>query len=78
MDSMNISSWIPVEERLPNEQEFKKACSLRSIFAEFIVMIDGSEKPTTLDYCKDGTWMDEFGTEYNVIAWMPLPEPYRK
>ena len=80
MDEVNDtnvpSNWIPCSERLPNEEEFIKAYC-RNIYAvEFIVMIKGATLPTTL-YFKNGSWTDMEGNYYNVVAWQPLPEPYR-
>ena len=65
--------WISVEERLPEEppEEVDDEDNLE----EYIVMIEGAERPTTLRYAGDGTWWEE-GTYYPVIAWRPLPEPY--
>lgn len=65
--------WIPVEERLPEvPKELEDAhCP------EFNVMIKGAEKSTTLKYSWDGAWFDDSGNVYNVIAWQPLPEPYK-
>ena len=66
--------WIPVNDRLPEEppEEVDDEDNLE----EYIVMIEGAERPTTLRYAGDGTWWEE-GTYYPVIAWRPLPEPYR-
>lgn len=44
---------------------------------EYIVTIRGASESTTLKYSPDGTWFDENGYVYDVIAWRPLPEPYR-
>lgn len=65
--------WISVEERLPEEppEEVDDEDNLE----EYIVMIEGAERPTTLRYAGDGTWWED-GTYYPVIAWRPLPEPY--
>ena len=65
--------WIPVEERLPEvPKELEDAhCP------EFNVTIKGAEKATTLKYSWDGAWFDDNGNVYNVIAWQPLPEPYK-
>ena len=65
--------WIPVNDRLPEEppEEVDDEDNLE----EYIVMIEGAERPTTLRYAGDGTWWEE-GTYYPVIAWRPLPEPY--
>ena len=70
------SNWIPCSERLPNEEEFIKAYCRNSYAAEFIVMIKGATLPTTL-YFKNGSWTDMKGNYYNVVAWQPLPEPYK-
>lgn len=70
--------WIPVEKRLPNEKEFIKEYRRNHHAAEFIVMIEGATLPTTLYYLKDTkSWVDENQNYYRVVAWQPLPEPYR-
>ena len=65
--------WIPVNDQLPEEppEEVDDEDNLE----EYIVMIEGAERPTTLRYAGDGTWWED-GTYYPVIAWRPLPEPY--
>lgn len=70
------NNWIPCSERLPSEEEFIKAYCRNSYAAEFIVMIKGATLPTTL-YFKNGSWTDMKGNYYNVVAWKPLPEPYK-
>lgn len=80
MDEVNDtnvpSNWIPCSERLPSEEEFIKAYCRNSYAAEFIVMIKGATLPTTL-YFKNGSWTDMKGNYYNVVAWQPLPNPYK-
>ena len=68
--------WIPVEERLPVVQKDLDDDD----FPEFNVTIEGgAKKATTLNYSPaDGTWFDDLGNVYSVIAWRPLPEPYRE
>lgn len=68
--------WIPVSERLPNEDEFIKSYRRNKYAAEFIVMIKGANRPTTLYFTHDGWWTDNMKDRYDVTAWMPLPEPY--
>ena len=69
----NADGWIPVEKKLPEVQE-----GLEDMYSpEFNVTIKGAERATTLKYSWYGTWFDDYGTVYNVIAWQPLPEPYR-
>ena len=78
---MNIISehmndgWISVEERLP---EISRTPEEDDECPEFNVTIRGAEEATTLKYSPaDGTWFDDNGYVYDVIAWRPLPEPYR-
>lgn len=68
------AGWIPVEEDLPPEPP--EYVDDEDDLKEYIVMIDGAEMPTILKYAGDGTWWED-GTYYPVIAWRPLPEPYR-
>lgn len=66
-------SWIPVSERLPEVPE-----GTEDVYCpEFNVTIKDASKATTLKYAPDGTWFDDSGEVYNVMAWQPLPEPYR-
>lgn len=70
------SNWIPCSERLPNEIEFQEAYCRNKYAAEFLVTIKGATRPTTL-YFKNNSWFDEERNYYNVVAWQPLPEPYK-
>ena len=68
--------WISVEERLP---EISRTPEEDDECPEFNVTIRGAEEATTLKYSSaDGTWFDDNGYVYDVIAWRPLPEPYRQ
>ena len=66
--------WIPAKKALPPEPP--EYVDDEDDLEEYIVMIDGAERPTTLRYAGDGTWWED-GTYYPVTAWRPLPEPYR-
>ena len=66
--------WIPVEERLPEVPEGTED----DYCPEFNVTIKGAVQATTLKFAPDGTWFDDFGEVYSVIAWQPLPEEYRE
>ena len=73
---INIPSnngWIPVSERLPEVPEGTEDDDC----PEFNVTIKGADKATTLKYAPDGTWFDDSGEVYKVVAWKPLPEPYK-
>lgn len=75
-DGLNANRWIPVEERLPEEDEY-----ILLSFANFILPAigryeknnDGSGNFYLGD--KDKTLLS-YGLFVN--AWMPLPEPYRE
>lgn len=62
--------WIPCSERLP---EYGTKCLVTYALHEHNDCI------VTISYCyvqKEGFWSDRpFG--HKVIAWMPLPEPYK-
>lgn len=70
------SNWIPCSERLPNEIEFQEAYCRNQYAAEFLVTIKGATRPTTL-YFKNNSWFDEQRDYYKVVAWQPLPAPYK-
>lgn len=80
MDEINDtnapSNWIPCSERLPNEIEFQEAYCRNQYAAEFLVTIKGATRPTTL-YFKNNSWFDEGRNYYKVVAWQPLPAPYK-
>lgn len=63
-----VGEWIPVSEKLPeSDDDVIVTCkSCRT-----------GKKFTSTDYrnCKTGEW-SYFGRD--VIAWQPLPEPYRE
>ena len=84
-------AWIPCSERLPEEHDsiFKKYkgtdkwdnAMFESISGEVIVTVefeDGTRKTMT-SYTTDGKWSceKEYRIKMKVIAWCPLPEPYK-
>lgn len=80
IDSKN--NWVPCSERLPNEEERKESAldyNNPELYAsEFIVMISGALRPTSLLLTHDDIWIDEmWEQEYDVVAWRMLPEPYK-
>ena len=75
--ALKEQDWIPCSERLPNEEERQEAYLRSDHASEFIVMIKGGTRPTTLLLTHDDQWMDENRMCYKVLAWMPLPTPYK-
>lgn len=64
------AGWIPVEKRLPEEDGF------------YIATIDGEiagqeESFVGLAEFEDDFWVDDDIDYKCIIAWRPLPEPYR-
>lgn len=73
--------WISVNEKLPPEP-VKQVDTLDKIMeaieaeelVEYLVVIDGAEKATTLYYTGDGEFFDAVTQDlYPVIAWEELP-----
>lgn len=54
--------WIPVEERLPKDQQ------------TVIAFGPGVNEPEALEFF-EGDWFDETGPVMDITHWMPLPEP---
>lgn len=69
--------WIPVEERLPEVDEDTEETIEDDDCPEYIVTIRGASESTTLKYSPDGTWFDQNGYVYDVIAWRPMLDVYR-
>lgn len=72
-DEEENDGWISVSERLPEVPEGTEDDDC----PEFNATIKGADKATTLKYAPDGTWFDDSGEVYKVVAWKPLPEPYK-
>lgn len=66
-------NWILASEHLPEVPEGTEDDDC----PEFNVTIKGADKATTLKYSPDGTWFDDSGEVYQVVAWKPLPDPYK-
>ena len=73
--------WIPVDERLPMRTFDEK---INESYQKYLVFIDGVDgwdiDIAVYDFWNDKKWReahDGYGEIENVIAWCPLPEPYR-
>ena len=78
------SDWIPVTERLP-EEYCECLATYRTVDMQEFMDILEYEPSYEFDYEKGrfkGEWLfatdDERFTDGEVIAWMPLPEPYKE
>ena len=78
MDEMNNDDWITVEERLPKETE-KEYYPVMYVTTSYGVVAWGFYR------VKDEQWylyndiMEEFESVENnkIVAWQPLPKPYK-
>ena len=82
--------WIPCSERLPEEHDsmfatlkgtskwndamFEKASDDVNVTVEFE---DGTRKTKTM-HTVDGEWKNDSFINMEIIAWRPLPEPYKE
>ena len=77
-----VGEWIPCSERLPEmHREDMEAEGEYYMISNPVIVTDGqqiyiAEYEADMDY-RYG-WHSLDGEDYdNIIAWMPLPEPYR-
>lgn len=73
---MSLSEWIRCDEKLPQyTDEYNVTVGVASEFGYF-------EKVTTLRFerikGKEPKWITHKNEVYRVIAWMPLPSPYKE
>lgn len=66
--TVEIPRWIPVEERMPDNED-KVLCCTETKRGDRNIVIGYYIK-------ESGYWA--CGMNSNVIAWMPLPEPYKE
>lgn len=59
------NKWIPISEKLPKKGVQVLCCNKH-----------GSVFTSCITYRVSGSGIPHFGQHYDVIAWMPLPEPY--
>lgn len=72
--------WIPCSERLPEEDHWLGG-SGRQFSDEVMVSVanyDDEDIWIDISQTIDGQWALELPSHCEIIAWIPLPEPYTK
>ena len=72
--------WIPCSERLPEEDNWLGG-SGRQFSDEVLVSVVNYDNEDIWIYISqtiDGEWALELPSHFKIIAWMPLPEPYKE
>ena len=70
--------WIPVEERLPEEDHWLGGSGKQFSDNVLVSIINRDDEDEWVDVSQtiDGNWTLELPRYCKIIAWMPLPEPY--
>lgn len=71
LPSAETDGWIPCSERLPNEDEKEDE------YEWYLVTVKGHGLFVDVAPFDDELWKG-LATHQEVIAWMPLPMPYRE
>lgn len=58
------AEWIPCSESLPKE------------YAQYLVCLESGE--CYVYWLEDSDWARGMAEKEGILAWMPLPKPYRK
>lgn len=85
--------WIPCSDRLPEEYDsifaklkgtdkWKDAMFEKTSDVVNVTVVDGyGNRITTIAHLVDGKWncdLLRINKSYQIIAWQPLPEPYKE
>jgi len=75
--------WIPCSERLPDEKDagILKKLGIEKMSEDVLATVDIKGERMTVTACTyDGEWIWDMKytfPDFKVVAWMPLPKPYK-
>lgn len=72
----NSAGWIPVNERLPEESDYYMACIYNDEADDYDFRKTWFAHADDYDM-DESEWRELYDFE-RVIAWQPLPEPYKE
>ena len=81
------NDWIPCSEKLPEEREWIGTKEFGTTISDMVLItfdVRGTRfvKPMSLQNGElsraDKKTMDVFYEDWKMLAWMPLPEPYKE
>ena len=72
--------WIPVSEKPPEEDHWLGGSGKQFSDEVLVSVANYDDEDTWMDVSQtiDGNWILELPRHCEIVAWMPLPEPYRK
>lgn len=76
MDDVKNDGWIPVSERLPEESDYYMACIYNDEADDYDFRKTWFAHADDYDM-DESEWRELYDFE-RVIAWQPLPEPYKE
>lgn len=72
--------WIPCSERLPEEDHWLGGSGRQFSDNVLISILNSDDEDEWVDvsHTIDGEWVLELPRHCKILAWMPLPTPYRE
>lgn len=70
--------WIPCSERLPEEDDYKSCIECMDGAVWYFTENGTMGLGYYYESVKEWSTTDDLETDGKVVAWMPLPEPYRE
>ena len=79
LPSADVPHWIPCSERLPEEDHWLGGSGKQFSEKVLVSIANHEDEDIFVDvtYTMDGEWMLALPRYCEIVAWMPLPEPYK-